>query len=102
MIRIAAAFIAGLVMVAQASAADEPIACADAGEISQPAQAFGTYCGRCHEAGKLAADYFAGAGQDSGRQRETVLAAFLDRHSACPHRHHEEIAAWLRALAFGQ
>lgn len=84
------------------AAGPEPVACADetealtnkAAEPSAAADAFAAYCRRCHEAGPLARDYFRGAGPE----REAELARFLDRHSACPHRHHEEIAAWLRQL----
>ena len=57
------------------------------------------YCGRCHEANKLAGAYFAGTGGETARARQAELAAFLDRHSACPQRDHEALAEWMRRRA---
>jgi hypothetical protein len=80
------------------------IECADAATPPPPAAAaaFTSYCGRCHSSTELAARYFAGTTDDQLDRREGELAAFLDRHSSCPHRHHEEIAAWLRQLSTGR
>lgn len=76
------------------------IECTVAAQTSGPAEAFDAYCGHCHKAADLAKAFFAG-GADAAR-RESELSAFLDRHSSCPHRHHEEIAAWLRQLSGAQ
>jgi cytochrome c553 len=73
--------------------------CADTTGTSRPAEAFAAFCGRCHEPQALADAYFAAGKSDTPAEREAELSAYLDRHSACPHRHHEEIAAWLRQLA---
>ncbi|MCB1477543.1 MAG: hypothetical protein KDJ62_01425 [Rhodobiaceae bacterium] len=78
--------------------AAEQIECAPV--VAGPApEAFASYCGRCHKAEVLSDEYFAGVSEELALQREAELALFLDRHSACPHQHHEEIAAWLREMA---
>lgn len=79
-------------------AADQ-IECAVAAVTSPASEAFDAFCARCHKAQELAGTYFADLAAEEATRREAELAAFLDRHSACPHRHHEEIAAWLRELA---
>lgn len=76
-----------------------PIACADNVTVARAVEAFEAYCARCHTAKAISGSYFAGADTGEARRRERELAAFLDRHSSCPHRHHEEIAAWLRQLS---
>ena len=97
--RVAACLIAAMMLVGpKQTAAAEQIECTT--EPTGPApEAFASYCGRCHKAETLSDEYFAGVGAEVAQQREADLALFLDRHSACPHQHHEEIAAWLRELA---
>ena len=75
------------------------IKCAAAVVTSPASEAFDTFCARCHKAKELAGKYFTDLAADAATRREAELAKFLDRHSACPHRSHEEIAAWLRELA---
>lgn len=82
----------------------QPEACPDvppmsAGDDAAGAAIFDAYCGRCHEANKLAGAYFAGTGGETARARQAELAAFLDRHSACPQRDHEALAEWMRRRA---
>ncbi|WP_436637780.1 hypothetical protein [Microbaculum sp. FT89] len=79
----------------------QPEACPDvpptsAGDDAAGAAVFDAYCGRCHEANKLAGAYFAGTGGETAVARQAELAAFLDRHSACPQRDHEALANWMR------
>jgi mono/diheme cytochrome c family protein len=95
----AAAFVLAVMIASTAGLADDapPIACDDAAVNAQSAEAFNAYCARCHKAKEVAGGWF-GAGQDAAA-RERELATFLDRHSACPHRHHEDIATWLRQLS---
>jgi nitrate/TMAO reductase-like tetraheme cytochrome c subunit len=101
---VATAIIIGGVFFFQLSeAADkEPIACAKTSLEPDASNAFNAFCRGCHNAQKLSASYFAETDAQLADRREAELAAFLDRHSACPHRHHEEIAAWLRQLSVGQ
>lgn len=84
--------------LAPASDADL-LKCTGSGTVTSGEAAFGSYCVRCHKAPELARRYFGDATASARKQRELELAAFLDRHSACPHRSHEDIAAWLRQLS---
>jgi len=77
----------------------EQIVCVDVSSEPTASAEFDTFCGQCHDATKLANSHFEGVEGEVADRRESELAAFLDRHSACPHRLHEGIAAWLRNLS---
>ena len=79
--------------------AQEPAVCDEAPTVSDASAAFDAFCGGCHRASRLAKSYFADTDAKDMDRREAELATFLDRHSGCPHRHHEDISAWLRSLA---
>lgn len=101
---LAAVLALGVVLAVRASGAgeQEPFACAQVSATPEVSEAFAAYCGRCHTAQKLSKSYFGAADAQSAARLEAELAAFLNRHSGCPHRHHEEIAAWLRQLSAPQ
>jgi len=98
---LAAALAVGVVLAVQTSdaAEQEPFACAQVSATPEASEAFAAYCGRCHTAQKLSKTYFGAADAEGAARLEAELAAFLNRHSGCPHRHHEGIAAWLRRLS---
>lgn len=73
--------------------------CAEGAAELDASDAFDAFCRACHNSQKLAKSYFAGTNSKTVAHREAELAAFLDRHSHCPHRHHEELAGWLRELS---
>jgi hypothetical protein len=96
----AAVLVTAIVSTASSDAAErQPKACADPPSAPDASSAFEAYCGRCHNAGRLAKSYFEGADAKEASRRQALLAVFLNRHSACPHQHHEAIAAWLRELS---
>jgi len=92
--------LAAVVFLSAAShaAGQEPNACADPPAAANGTSAFEKFCARCHDASRLSKSYFRGADAKEASRRQGQLAAFLDRHSACPHVHHEAIAAWLKEL----
>jgi len=96
---LATAIVAVIASSTTIDAADRaPIACADVPSPPDASTAFDKFCARCHDANRLSRSYFADADGPEASRREARLAVFLDRHSSCPHRHHEAIAAWLREL----